>query len=67
MSVTSIHTKPNAPVMTVVRQEKSVLSWQVPLLIDESGGVLYNDTSRTLCEDNYQNSTLSMIYNGIAL
>ncbi|XP_066991155.2 SID1 transmembrane family member 1 [Anabrus simplex] len=41
------------PVLVVVRQQKGVLSWQLPLVV-ESKGVMYQyeRTSRTLCPDN---------------
>lgn len=38
--------------MVVVRQPKTVLSWQVPLAVDNETGVAYFfNTSRTLCYD----------------
>ncbi|XP_046979593.1 SID1 transmembrane family member 1-like [Schistocerca americana] len=41
------------PVLVVVRQQKGVLSWQLPLLVEtESDSVEYWRTSRTLCPDN---------------
>lgn len=45
------------PVLVVVRQEREVLSWQVPFVVDTStrdGFVHFHNTSRTLCHNNMQ-------------
>lgn len=65
MTVSSRNATPEAPVLTVVRQEKEILSWQVPLPVKDShGSVYYPETARTLCHDDNNNSTLTKIYNG---
>lgn len=41
------------PVLIVVKQQKGVLSWQLPLLVDTKTGTFnYSRTSRTLCPGN---------------
>lgn len=41
------------PILVVARQQKGVLSWQIPLLVDtKSGDVEFYNTSRTLCPDS---------------
>lgn len=38
------------PILLVVRQEKQVLSWQVPMVVKKREGMeVYNSTARTLC------------------
>lgn len=44
-----------SPVMVVVRQEKEVLSWQVPFIVDTSRNgrqLHFKNTSRTLCHND---------------
>lgn len=49
------------PIMVVVRQPKQVLSWQVPLSVDNETGVAYfYNTSRTLCYDEI--ATMGSVY-----
>ncbi|XP_064650536.1 SID1 transmembrane family member 1-like isoform X3 [Lineus longissimus] len=45
--VTSPHASPDFPVLFVVRQERSILSWQVPLFLENVYD--YYTVSRTLC------------------
>ncbi|PSN48776.1 SID1 transmembrane family member 1 [Blattella germanica] len=41
------------PVLVVVRQQKGVLSWQLPLIVESRSKMFeYARTSRTLCADN---------------
>lgn len=52
MHVSSSDASVSSPVMVVVRQPKQVLSWQVPLGVDnETGTAYFRDTARTLCYD----------------
>lgn len=47
--------------MVVVRQQKEVLSWQLPLLVrSESGKFEFNQTSRILCPNKSINFTSSL-------
>lgn len=40
------------PIIIVVQQQKSVLSWQLPLIVESQSYMFeYNRTSRTLCQD----------------
>lgn len=42
--------------MVVVRHQKEVLSWQVPLVVtSDSGKIEFNKTARTLCPDGIEN------------
>ncbi|XP_058803518.1 SID1 transmembrane family member 1-like isoform X2 [Phymastichus coffea] len=44
------------PLIVVVRQKKGILSWQVPLLVENknlANPIPYRETSRTLCPSNY--------------
>jgi hypothetical protein len=50
------------PVLLVVRQEREVLSWQIPFVVDTStrdGVVQFHNTSRTLCHNNMLQITKS--------
>jgi hypothetical protein len=50
------------PVLLVVRQEREVLSWQIPFVVDTStrdGVVHFHNTSRTLCHNNMLQITKS--------
>lgn len=49
------------PLMVVARQPKQVLSWQLPLIVDdEMESIPFNTTSRILCYDIIRN--LGKIY-----
>jgi hypothetical protein len=51
-----------SPVLLVVRQEREVLSWQIPFVVDTStrdGVVHFHNTSRTLCHNNMLQITKS--------
>lgn len=50
VSVWSYNAPQDYPVLTVIRQERDILSWQIPLEVD-TGFFLttYTNTSRTLC------------------
>ncbi|KAF5284132.1 hypothetical protein FQR65_LT00132 [Abscondita terminalis] len=53
VSITSVNSKINNPLMVVAKQHKEVLSWQLPLLISsDSGKTEFNSSARTLCNDN---------------
>ncbi|XP_031783168.1 SID1 transmembrane family member 2 [Nasonia vitripennis] len=54
--VQSEDAKPSYPLIVVVRQKKGILSWQIPLEVDNKyleNPVLYSNTSRTLCPAKY--------------
>ncbi|CAG7721990.1 unnamed protein product [Allacma fusca] len=52
------NTDPDFPVMFVVRQQKQVLSWQLPVQ-DKVGkqSITYNVASRTLCSDTFSSNS----------
>lgn len=53
VTVSSYDARREHPVLVVVRQQKAVISWQVPLLVDTRlGDLQFYNTSRTLCPDN---------------
>ena len=46
----------NYPLIVVVRQKKGILSWQIPLLVENKrmiDPIPYHITSRTLCPSRY--------------
>lgn len=46
------------PIIVVVRQQKAVLSWELPIHVDDSnGGTTFPRISRTLCYDPWNNAT----------
>lgn len=52
MTVTSYDATQEYPVLVVARQQRQILSWQLPLLVDTRVGELkFNHTNRTLCPD----------------
>lgn len=52
VQLNSLDANASNPIMVVVRQPKQVLSWQVPLGVDNETGIAYFfNTSRTLCYD----------------
>lgn len=53
------------PVLVVVRQQKGVLSWQLPLVVDSKTNLFeYARTSRTLCPDsNYYSPHIQRVGN----
>ncbi|RZC40785.1 Sid-1-related A [Asbolus verrucosus] len=56
----STNTSVNNPVLVVVRQEREVLSWQVPFVVDTSRRdtkIHFHNTSRTLCHNNMSKIT----------
>lgn len=51
--------------MVVARQQKEVLSWQLPLIVSsDSGKIDFNRTARTLCPTNIVN-IMNKIYDDI--
>jgi len=57
------------PILAVVRQQRSVLSWQMPFLLEtaSSGPQEYNGVSRTLCpEPSEQNTFPKDLFLGIS-
>lgn len=54
VKVWSADAKWRLPVLVVVRQEREVLSWQVPFSVESSSGrhLYFHNTSRTLCHNN---------------
>lgn len=51
----STNAKIKTPVLVVVRQEREVLSWQIPFVVDSSNKqdvVHFHNTSRTLCHNH---------------
>lgn len=54
------------PVLVVVRQEKQVTSWEIPMVINNRKGLsIYGNTARTLCyspEEYIQQYYSSMLY-----
>lgn len=46
------------PLIVVVRQDRGILSWQIPLIIESVNfdPLKYNKTSRTLCSTKYYKS-----------
>lgn len=59
--VSSDNATQDHPLIVVVKKNKAILSWQIPLLVngDYSGTLVYNSTSRTLCSTKYYNKLLS--------
>uniref|UniRef100_A0A1B6JLN8 SID1 transmembrane family member 1 n=1 Tax=Homalodisca liturata TaxID=320908 RepID=A0A1B6JLN8_9HEMI len=52
ITVVSKDAAPSHPLLVVVTQLKSILSWQIPLVTDTpSGSYTYSQISRTLCPD----------------
>lgn len=56
--VTSEDSYAQNPLFVVVQQEREVLSWQLPLIIEHpSGDSFYRTTARTLCYDDLNSTT----------
>ncbi|KAK2580071.1 hypothetical protein KPH14_012354 [Odynerus spinipes] len=49
----------NQPLIIVVRQDRGILSWQIPLVVESThfSPLSYNKTSRTLCSTKYYKSS----------
>jgi hypothetical protein len=52
VTVTRLEATEDSPILIIIKRQRSVLSWQIPLILEEK--FQYNSTSRTLCPmDNY--------------
>ncbi|XP_014669089.1 PREDICTED: SID1 transmembrane family member 1-like [Priapulus caudatus] len=59
ISVSSMNATPNYPVLFVIRQQRGVISWQVPLFLEDMFD--YSTVNRTLCPtENYRSGRRSV-------